>query len=232
MAIELKQYDGQTVTAQDDAIINDLFYGLNGVIRGCNLRFISVNNVSIEEGWGVIKGRLFKVTAGNFNCMLPDSNGVGIIKIKMDLMNRQSPVQILSEAVAGEVYPTIEQDEECNYNNGTYEIELARYTASAVAITDFRQTFQTLIDNNAAIKTMGDSIDGINEKLGIKKATLAAGAISITISDSRITTDSVLSFYTSKYGVNPTDATATTGSVTLTFDALEEDIEVGVRVDG
>lgn len=88
--------------------------------------------------------------------------------------------------------------------------------------------------NNAEVKinSINTSLDGINTKLGIKKATLAAGAISITISDSRITTDSVLSFYTSKYGVNPTDATATTGSVTLTFDALEEDIEVGVRVDG
>lgn len=90
----------------------------------------------------------------------------------------------------------------------------------------------------AAVATLGDinelqdQINTLNQKATITKATLAAGATSITISDSRITTDSILSFYTSKYGVNPTAVSVTAGSVTLTFKAQSATMEVGVRVDG
>lgn len=234
MAIELKQYTGQTVTAQDDAIMNDQFYGLNGVIAGCNLQFISVNVVNIEGGWGIIKGRLFKITETTLKCMLPDDNGVGIVKIKMDLLNKDNPVEILSEAIAGDVYPDLEQDEVCNYDNGIYEIELARYTASAVAITDFKQTFEIL--ENKSIQGLLEQIKAVSQEMAkratITKAVLAAGATSITINDDRITTDSALSFYTSIYRVNPTDAIVVNGSVTLTFDAQTTAMEVGVRVDG
>lgn len=229
MAIELKQYTGQTVTAQDDAIMNDQFYGLNGVIAGCNLQFISVNVVNIEGGWGIIKGRLFKITETTLKCMLPDDNGVGIVKIKMDLLNKDNPVEILSEAIAGDVYPDLEQDEECNYNNGIYEIELARYTASAVAITDFKQTFEML--ENQSIQGMIKQLNDMIQRASITRSVLAAGETSITISDNRITTDSVLSFYTSIYGVNPKTVSVSNGSVALTFEAQTADMEVGVRVD-
>lgn len=230
MAIELKQYTGQTVTAQDDAIMNDQFYGLNGVIAGCNLQFISVNVVNIEGGWGIIKGRLFKITETTLKCMLPDDNGVGIVKIKMDLLNKDNPVEILSEAIAGNVYPDLEQDEECNYNNGIYEIELARYTASAVAITDFKQTFETL--ENRSIQGMIKQLNDMIQRASITRSVLAAGETSITISDNRITTDSVLSFYTSIYGVNPKTVSVSNGSVALTYEEQTADMEVGVRVDG
>ncbi|MDE6687122.1 MAG: hypothetical protein K2K17_07390 [Lachnospiraceae bacterium] len=223
MAIELKQYTGQTVTAQDDAIMNDQLYGLNGVIAGCSLHFISVNVVNIKAGWGIIKGRLFKITETTLNCMLPNNNGVGIVKIKMDLLNKDHPAEILSVAVEGNVYPDLEQNEWCNYNNGIYEIELARYTASPVAITDFKQTFELLREK---------SIQGMIKQASITKAVLAAGKTSVTIKDNRITTNSVLSFYTSIYNVNPTAVTVSNGSVTLTFKAQTVDIEVGVRVNG
>ncbi len=91
---------------------------------------------------------------------------------------------------------------------------------------DDGQTAETKIrDINGALSTL-------NSKLEITKATLAAGATSVTISDSRITTNSALSFYTSVYGTNPTAVSVANGSVTLTFDAQNADMEVGVRVDG
>lgn len=77
-----------------------------------------------------------------------------------------------------------------------------------------------------------NSVNNINSKLQITSKTLAAGATSIVISNSRITTNSALSFYTSIYGVNPTAATVANGSVTLTFKAQTAAMEVGVRVDG
>lgn len=60
--------------------------------------------------------------------------------------------------------------------------------------------------------------------------TLTAGETEITLSDASITEDSTIDPYTSVYGVNPTNMVATTGSVTLTFDAREADLGVKVRV--
>lgn len=66
----------------------------------------------------------------------------------------------------------------------------------------------------------------------ITTGTLAKGSISITLSDSRITTSSILSFYTSIYGVVAESVTVAAGKVTLTFPAQESAMTVGVRVDG
>ena len=163
MAVELKQYDGQTVTAQDDAILNDQLYGLNGIISGCNMNFISINVVNIEAGYGLIKGREFKVTESTINCMLPDADGVGVIKLRMDLMNSSRPAEIITEAVSGDVYPGLEQDEDCNYNNGVFEMELARYTATSTAITEFTQTYEVL--EKQAVVAIKNDIVKINEDI-------------------------------------------------------------------
>ncbi len=241
MAIDLKQYAGKTVTAQDDAILNDQLCRLNGIIKGCSTHFISVNVVNVEAGWGIMKGRMFKISETTLNCALPDADGVGIVKIKMDLTNKDAPAQILSVVAAGEVYPDLEQDEECNFNNGIYEIELARYTATPNTITNFVQTAESLDkqlqdkDNMLREKILDlvdQKIDVVIKQSSITKAVLPAGATTVTITDSRITTNSALSFYTSIYGVNPTDVSVAAGSVTLTFDAQDTDMKVGVRVDG
>lgn len=60
--------------------------------------------------------------------------------------------------------------------------------------------------------------------------TLVAGQTSITILSDYITTDSVLAFYTSIYGVNPLTALASAGSVTLTFNAQATNMDVGVEI--
>ncbi len=77
-----------------------------------------------------------------------------------------------------------------------------------------------------------DMVQRIKEINSITTATLATGQTQITLLNSRITTTSILSFYTSIFGVNPEAVTVTNGSVTLTFDAQSENMEVGVRIDG
>ena len=60
--------------------------------------------------------------------------------------------------------------------------------------------------------------------------TLTAGQTSITLSNVAITTTSTLEYFTDKFGVNPVDVTASTGSVTLTFEAQASNLGVKVRV--
>lgn len=60
--------------------------------------------------------------------------------------------------------------------------------------------------------------------------TLTAGNTSLVLQDAAITTAATYDYYTSVYGVNPVAVVATTGSMTLTFEAQQTNIDVKVRV--
>lgn len=61
-------------------------------------------------------------------------------------------------------------------------------------------------------------------------ATLEAGQTSLTFTNAAIMTTSVIDIYTSIYGVAPTDATSSTGTLTFTFEAQASDLTVEVDV--
>ena len=75
-------------------------------------------------------------------------------------------------------------------------------------------------------------IFNLGESERVIKSSLTTGQTEVTITHASIKTNSVLSFYSSIYGVNPTAVQVAEGSVTLTFDQQQSDMEVGVRVDG
>jgi len=60
--------------------------------------------------------------------------------------------------------------------------------------------------------------------------TLEAGQTSLTISDNRITTDSMFDVYTTVFGVKPTAVSVSAGSITLTFSAQASDLGVMVNL--
>lgn len=62
--------------------------------------------------------------------------------------------------------------------------------------------------------------------------TLTAGNTSITFSDASITTNSTIDYYPKSeyYGINPVGVSVRTGSVTLTFEAQDIDLDVKVRL--
>lgn len=93
----------------------------------------------------------------------------------------------------------------------------------AAAISQLEKDVDTIENNLSSLKT---------EVTTITTATLSAGSTSLTISNSKITTSSALSFYTSIYGVSPLTATVSSGKVTLTFDAQSSAMTVGVKIDG
>jgi len=61
---------------------------------------------------------------------------------------------------------------------------------------------------------------------------LAAGQTSITLTNSAISSldNCLVDLYTSAYGVNPKTVTSGINSITMTFDALSEDLYVAVRI--
>ena len=114
------------------------------------------------------------------------------------------------------------------YGNGKF---VAVGNNNEIVYSDFKKnySFQTSTTENKNVKDITYQLYN-NSKINIK--TLKAGLTIITIPDSRITTNSILSFYTSKYGVNPIEVEVNNQSVTLVFTAQTEDMEVGVSVDG
>ena len=59
-------------------------------------------------------------------------------------------------------------------------------------------------------------------------ATLAAGSTTLTISDNRITTNSMIDYYTDVYGVSPSNMTVSTGQIVFTFPAQASAVNVKV----
>lgn len=62
------------------------------------------------------------------------------------------------------------------------------------------------------------------------EGTLLAGNTSVTLSNPSIKNASNLEFFTDVFGICPTNAVVSTGSITLTFDAQANDLGVKVRV--
>jgi hypothetical protein len=102
--------------------------------------------------------------------------------------------------------------------NGTYAGQTAK--AGDIFVSD---------GSSWIIVPSGDDAGGV-----MMSATLTAGQTSITFNQSSITADSAFSYWTSikegAFGISPTDATATIGSLTLTFPAQSADMIVKVEV--
>ena len=93
----------------------------------------------------------------------------------------------------------------------------------------------TKVVNNIEYGSLNTSdkkvLGAINEVRGtFVTGTLTAGSTSLTLSDASITTTSTFDIYVSTFGIQPTNAVVTTGSITLSFLAQASNISVKVRV--
>ena len=70
----------------------------------------------------------------------------------------------------------------------------------------------------------------IDSKEKVLTGTLTAGSTSLTLSDSAITSNNMIDVYTDTFGVNPTNVTVSTGSITLTFAAQQSNLGIKVVV--
>lgn len=129
-------------------------------------------------------------------------------------------------------------------DNGSTRVELtprdtALSTTSTNAIANNALT-NSIINTTAEVSAItADNIPcgtkpvkELITSLTVVTGTLSIGATSITISNARITTNSILDFYTSIYGVNPSTVTVSAGKVVLTFPAQAVAMTVGVRING
>ena len=87
-----------------------------------------------------------------------------------------------------------------------------------------------LVQSGGTVSATVQDIADLKEVYTEVTGTLTAGSTSLTLSDASITTSSTIDYYTSVFGVNPTNVVVATGSVTLTFEAQGSDLSVKVRI--
>ena len=91
---------------------------------------------------------------------------------------------------------------------------------------------QTYSRNTAYVGTDGYLYSNGKKVIGVTEVsgTLSAGATSITLSNSAITTSSKIDPYTSIFGANPISIEVSSGKAVLTFEAQTSNMTVMIRV--
>lgn len=103
------------------------------------------------------------------------------------------------------------------------------YDAISEGQSSLPNGYTSIESSLSTIKNPISALETIKSETTIT-GTLTSGQTSLTLSDSAITTDSMIEIYTSIYGVNPTNVVASDGSVTLSFKTQTQDIGVKVVV--
>ncbi len=224
--IVLKTWLGQMITATHDAIIQDAVIQLSGLLNGCTITYASGNVIHLAAGYGIIKGRLFEVYDTDLQVELPASGTLsGRIYVHMDLSAADAPIEL--RAYTGSTLPDLVQDDDCNYDNGIYEIELATFTAGTVAITDIVETathiegvLEDLMEQVAQLFLEKEDLPTVLSK------NLAAGSTSLTFTNAAIKNTARIQPHASAWGVSPKTLVQSGSTVTMTFDAQQSAITV------
>ena len=142
--IVLKTFRGGSVTPLDDAIIQQTVIGTNGIFKGCNVTYARGNVLHVSQGFGMIKGRFFEVYDCEVGVILNSGSGTlqGRLYIHMDLSNADEPIQLLTETAS--VLTDLAGDEDVNFNNTAYDLELATFGVTRTGITNLVPTFEKI----------------------------------------------------------------------------------------
>jgi len=151
----LKQFDGAAVAPRDDAILYNAIIKKNGVFKGVEITHIGSNQLHITAGHGILKGRVWEQEEETIHCNLATSGTLkGRAYIHMDLTDMDTPIKIMTVAAAS--LPELIQDEDCNYTNGIYEMELCTYDVTDLAISNLEVTYNNISEILPIIGKMED----------------------------------------------------------------------------
>lgn len=156
MSIQLVTYANQTVTPTNDAIIYEKAVDQNGIFYGCNVTVTS-NTVNITGGYGLVCGREFVINSESIAVTLAPSGTLdGRLYVRLDLADADAPIQLLT--ATGNTLPPLVQDDDVNYTNGTYEMELATFTVGVSSLSDVVETFETIVGSKQVPTEIADYI--------------------------------------------------------------------------
>lgn len=131
MAIELITYANKTVTPMNDAIVNDAEMGASGILHGCEPSY-NGNTITISSGYGLIKGRLFRVTTTQLSVELENTTTSGWVQVRLSVADSSNPIRLETTTTGSEADTG---DDDANYNFSYYTFKIAKFIASSSSIT-------------------------------------------------------------------------------------------------
>lgn len=180
-------FSNQTMTPKAFGVLIENIIG-DGILSGCGISY-SGKNITISEGYLVIKGRVIQVTSSTTEVTSPlYASGYGRLKIVIDLSNT-STATINQQAYITTDYSATTSfnaltKENINGNGTKYEVEVGIIGYTDSTITSFNQTL-----NSAAVKLSG---------LSANKVVVTDGGGNITTADPTTTEINYISGVTSK----------------------------------
>lgn len=163
VSLNLITFSGGTVAPKTDGIIYDSAIGQCGVFYGCNVT-ANGNTVYVSSGYGMIRGRFFEMNDSSIPVTLsPSGTLIGRIYLRLDLSNTTEPLQLL--VASGSTLPDLTQEEDANFTNGVWEMELATFEITTSAIENVAETYQTITDNASLISALQTAVNTLNSNL-------------------------------------------------------------------
>lgn len=162
MSVILKQFPGQEVNPEDDGKLYDFFALFETcIVSGGGVTHLGGNQLRIADGWGLIKGRQFVVTAETVNAVLSSSGTVaGRLILEVDL-GAETPISFKTQKAP---LPNLTQQD---INNGgtVYQMPLATYNVGTASISNLVVVDNAPTDVKTALATMGSSVSGISTRV-------------------------------------------------------------------
>lgn len=199
MGIVVKQFNGSSVTPKDDAVMNELIFQSYGIFNGCGISFLGVNQLMINSGRMIIKGRQAVITEETIAAQL-SSGGTkrGRLYIRIDLSSPDTPAVFLTQ-VADEL-PVLTQQDDVNYNDGIFEIELCNYDVSETAISNIVESCPMITGSVDMLKSMEELLANTEEGKAVDSLVVKQLADSLVNEDNETFNfgikDGVRGFYT------------------------------------
>lgn len=187
MSIEVKQFDGSSVTPKDDALVYDLIFNSYGVFNGCGISFLGVNQLRVASGRMIVKGRQVVITEETVAAQLSASGAKkGRLYIHIDLSNQTTPAQFMTQVE--DVLPNLVQEDDVNYNDGIFEIELCTYDVSETAISNIVETCPIITGGVDLLKSMEEVLANTKpgkavDALVVKELTDSLGGLQFGIDE-------------------------------------------------
>lgn len=134
--VTLHTIDGGTVNAINDALLYDFIIGQNGIATGATVTSEGALLLHINSGWGVIKGRIFSITAETISAT-PSTSGTvkGRLILQIDITNTTNPITFVTQAAA--TLPALQQ-EDINGNGTIFQLPIATYDVNEVAVSNLQ----------------------------------------------------------------------------------------------
>lgn len=170
MSSKLVTYTGQRVMAKYDALLYNAMVS-DGSIYGLevNASPVDSNGIIIGNGYGIIQGRFFEVEQETVYAELSGGTEGGQIIISMDLSNTDTPLTIEVDMTNRD----LRKDANVNIIDGTYEVQLATFSAESGSIIQVTKTFS----DSMGASDVQDNLEQARRALNLRITNLADSTV-------------------------------------------------------